>query len=63
MHPYPRLFRRANARLQRGLSHDARLDVLIQTRVILRLAEAGHNEPWEDILYLANYGLITTCPN
>lgn len=63
MHPYPRLFRRANVRLQRGLSPEARLDLMIQAQVILWLAETGHADAWEDLLYLANYGLITACPN
>ena len=63
MHPYPRLFTHANARLQRTLSTEARLDLAVLTFVITWLDEEKAYAAWEDVLYLANYGLITTCPN
>jgi hypothetical protein len=60
-HPYPRLFTRANARLQRSLSATARFDLMVLTMVVLVKADEG--SVWEDVCYLLGYGLITACPN
>jgi hypothetical protein len=56
-HPYPRLFTRANARLQRSLSATARVDLMV---VLVKAREAS---VWEDVCYFVGYGLITACPN
>lgn len=62
-HPYPRLFTRANARLQQGLSLEAKHDVAFLACYVRLADTADQYWCWEDVLYLAHYGLVTTCPN
>lgn len=61
--PYlsPRLFQRANTRLKRSLSTRERRRLAVLKLVLF--AEASAASGWEDVHYLAGYGLIRACPN